>query len=140
MKTEILIPEEAIPVDEMYHLEWLVKMPTPGIYKLTYGWDRAFFCEIGEDKEPIIYDGCNCSNIRNPYYDIKAVKVNMPCCMLVRMWDWKRDAKEFIDEKITPCGEFKNWGIKEYEDVDINRLVKLYAPILMKFQQRTELK
>ena len=87
MTNEIKTPIENIPTDEMYGLECMVYFPEPGIYNLTWGWDRAFFVEAADDGTPLINDTSKFSYIYNTNKDKKAVKVFTRCCMLIRQWD-----------------------------------------------------
>lgn len=129
MDNEIKTPIEHIPTDEMYGLECMVYFPEPGIYKLTWGWDRAMFVKTTDDGEPIIDDDpSNCSYIYNTNKDKKAVKVFTKCCMLIRQWDRNKKATEYTNTD-SPCGELKAWGLEEYTDIDIEAIAKFYIPI-----------
>lgn len=130
MQNEIKTPIEHIPTDEMYILECMVYFPEPGIYKLTWGWDRAMFVKATDDGEPIIDDDSStCSYIYNTNKDKKAVKVFTKCCMLIRQWDRNKKATEYTNIN-EPCGELKTWGLEEYTDINIEEITKSYLPVL----------
>lgn len=134
MKNEIKTPVEFIPNEDMYCLEYMAYFPEPGIYKLTWGWDRAMFVEATDDGQPNFNDVSQASYVYNTNKDKKAVEVFARCCMLVRQWDHNKKATEYtnIDE---PCGQLKAWGLEEYDDVDIEKITRCYLPILMAKQK-----
>lgn len=132
--TIIKTPIENIPTDEMYGLECMVYFPEPGIYKLTWGWDRAMFVEATDDGEPLINDTSSHSWVYNTNKDKKAVKVFTRCCMLIRQWDRNKKATEYTNTD-EPCGELKAWGLEEYTDIDILEVARFCLPILMAQQK-----
>lgn len=134
MTNEIKTPIEHIPTDEMYGLECMVYFPEPGIYKLTWGWDRAMFTEAADDGTPLINDTSSYSYIYNTNKDKKAVKVFTKCCMLIRQWDRNKKATEYTNTD-EPCGELKAWGLEEYTDIDTFALAKFFIPIFMAQQK-----
>ena len=106
------------PVSEL--IEYLAVLKCPGIYKLRIGWRRALLCPIDSYGEPDL-NSPDFSFVQNEFPKIKAIQVNMPCCMLVRNW-------ELIEDAIEPDIASKQWmnierfGSRDYREPNYDKL------------------
>lgn len=132
---------EAVPnVGKVGQLvDYLAIFDQPGIYKLKIGWRRALIVPIATDGEPDIGSDTY-SRIQNKNPEFKFIEVHMPCCMLVRQWEFVDDAKDVTESyAIMAAGAVDGFGTIEYQEPDLESIAKEYLQ-LQEFVSKSQVK